>query len=576
MNAFESPLSNDSQTHEVTSSTKRIEQDWGEGEIERSPQVGVKDGIPLTKSASQNSPQNVRKPTKLPIEASDANTDDDNEENQVAPAAKVINNTIPNCYPQAVTFHGNNVPNSTEAIRHSTISSQMYCGRRGDPRMHRAVAARLEKPDITLLDALLIGGFQFPNGVVSMPNDRGVTDADGVLLSQRKNQLSRRLRLARKCATKILQSAGIEGGDAAAAAVFRHNIAVKSSMDDFSNPLNPQLLHANLFKTMKSCPPQGFVQHHINVVPSIGNKTALNNVNVALLARAALAKQANQASKTISPFQGHELRKKLELQHLAAFPNVKKALAVKQVLLSLQGAKTANPIASQILRQKLKNAISKTNLNLNGNNNAHLRLASPGIGFNSPSVIPNIPHSSVQANAVAPHLSAQNSNVHQRYLNLVKALKNKANTMNPRPVAQGKRKIVPEPSLSSPLITNNCQEQAKRQKFPLNQQAKSQKVPLIQEEIRSSSSICSSTGDIATKPPSKPSVAPKQQQNLTEQMDVAVKLYNSKKSLMMQKCLLLAGFTKNEVAIANDNDGSSSGPSGGSILPMFEERLRES
>jgi len=290
-----------------------------------------------------------------------------------------------------------------------------------------------------------------------------------------------------------------------------------------------------------------------------------------------MGKQANQASKTILPFQGHELRKKLELQHLAASPNVKKALAVKQLLLSLQGGKAANPIASQILRQKLKTAIPKNNLNLNGNNNAQLRLASSGTGFNSPSVIPNIPYSSVRANAVAPHLMAQNSNVHQRYLNLVKALKNKTNAMNPTPAAQAKRKIVPEPSFSSPFVTNNCQGQAKRQKFPLNQQTRPQKVPLNQEEIRSSSSICSTTGNLATKPAAKPSVAPKQQQNLTEQMDVAVKLYNSKKSLMMQKCLLMAGFTENEVAIASDNDGStSSGPSGGSILPMFEERLRES
>ena len=66
-------------------------------------------------------------------------------------------------------------------------------GRKGDPRMHRAVAARLENPEISLFDALQIGGFQYPTN-----DDSSIMDSEKVTLGQRKNQLSRRLRLARK------------------------------------------------------------------------------------------------------------------------------------------------------------------------------------------------------------------------------------------------------------------------------------------------------------------------------------------------------------------------------------------
>jgi hypothetical protein len=68
-------------------------------------------------------------------------------------------------------------------------------GRKGDPRMHRAVSARLVNPNMGLFDALLAGGFDFPHDA---EHDANATDSDGVTLGQRKNQLSRRLRLARQ------------------------------------------------------------------------------------------------------------------------------------------------------------------------------------------------------------------------------------------------------------------------------------------------------------------------------------------------------------------------------------------
>ena len=63
----------------------------------------------------------------------------------------------------------------------------------GDPRMHKAVAARLANPSLSLYEALCIGGFDY-----SENDDKSVLDSKKVTLGQRKNQLSRRLRLARK------------------------------------------------------------------------------------------------------------------------------------------------------------------------------------------------------------------------------------------------------------------------------------------------------------------------------------------------------------------------------------------
>lgn len=88
-------------------------------------------------------------------------------------------------------------------------------GRHGDPRMHRAVAARLLNPELSLLEALLDGGFIFPEGTEGTgKSDRSIFDSDGVLLCQRKNQLSRRLRLAKK----RQQASRADGGMLAGAA----------------------------------------------------------------------------------------------------------------------------------------------------------------------------------------------------------------------------------------------------------------------------------------------------------------------------------------------------------------------
>lgn len=84
----------------------------------------------------------------------------------------------------------------TLSSRKATVSS---VGRRGDTRMHRAVAIRLADPDMSLLDALVAGGFEFPSlSNFLKEGSRMIYDSDNILLGQRKNQLNRRLRLAKE------------------------------------------------------------------------------------------------------------------------------------------------------------------------------------------------------------------------------------------------------------------------------------------------------------------------------------------------------------------------------------------
>ena len=75
----------------------------------------------------------------------------------------------------------------------SSFQNSSNTGRKGDPRMHRAVSVRLSNPNASLFDALKIGGFEYENDI-----DSNLLDSEQITLGQRKNQLSRRVRLARQ------------------------------------------------------------------------------------------------------------------------------------------------------------------------------------------------------------------------------------------------------------------------------------------------------------------------------------------------------------------------------------------
>lgn len=71
-------------------------------------------------------------------------------------------------------------------------------GRKSDPRMDNAVQAKLDDPSLSLLDALRAGGFVFPSLDDSATPQYTVVDSDNVKITQRKNQLLRRIRTVKK------------------------------------------------------------------------------------------------------------------------------------------------------------------------------------------------------------------------------------------------------------------------------------------------------------------------------------------------------------------------------------------
>lgn len=71
-------------------------------------------------------------------------------------------------------------------------------GRKSDPRMDAAVEAKMNDPDLSLVDALRQGGFVFPNIDDTNAPQYTVVDSDNVKITQRKNQLLRRLRSMKK------------------------------------------------------------------------------------------------------------------------------------------------------------------------------------------------------------------------------------------------------------------------------------------------------------------------------------------------------------------------------------------
>ena len=101
--------------------------------------------------------------------------------------------------PTQKTESGPTNANETPSIK-SNEKAKIVKGRKGDPRMHRAVGARIADPTISLFDALRAGGFNYPLDAKTKSSGMyNVVDDDGVQLGQRKNQLSRRLRqLSRK------------------------------------------------------------------------------------------------------------------------------------------------------------------------------------------------------------------------------------------------------------------------------------------------------------------------------------------------------------------------------------------
>jgi len=82
------------------------------------------------------------------------------------------------------------------------IKYKSHPGRHGDERMNKAVKARQKDPKMSLIAALLHGGFIFPQLYTPGLKTSQVKDTEGVTVYQRKNQLNRRLREERNRKSK--------------------------------------------------------------------------------------------------------------------------------------------------------------------------------------------------------------------------------------------------------------------------------------------------------------------------------------------------------------------------------------
>ena len=145
-------------------------------------------------------------------------------------------------------------------------------GRRGDPRMHRAVAARLANPQMKLVDALRMGGFDVD----------GNREPDALVkLGQRKNQLSRRLRLSRQSmASASLSTARADLGSMGISATS--NQASANTTTSFASrnygPMNiAPVLNINDDSKKKS-----MLMNHPQM--SLGNKVPMNNDGIGVKA----------------------------------------------------------------------------------------------------------------------------------------------------------------------------------------------------------------------------------------------------------------------------------------------------
>jgi len=107
--------------------------------------------------------------------------------NFAVPSLSVVRGT-PHSFSQPVLFQIDFM-----LLNNNSPSSPHRTHIRGDQRMYRAVAAKQANPRLALLDALVMGGFVFPELWRAELTDKTTLEADGVSLSQRKNQLSRRL-----------------------------------------------------------------------------------------------------------------------------------------------------------------------------------------------------------------------------------------------------------------------------------------------------------------------------------------------------------------------------------------------
>jgi len=383
-------------------------------------------------------------------------------------------------------------------------------GRRGDPRMHKAVAARLANPEMSLLDALIAGGFVFPDGTEGAgKSDRNVYDSENVLLCQRKNQLSRRLRLARKGASSRFNEAAMSAQNLDNRQMGNDRVIYNGSAPGMLNPPlwqansmplvgaprigNPRLGHGHASNRA-----QGIMQMVLNQSNRQGNHTE----HEILEARAALLanNNANYLNKNngISSPERKKMKQEQDLQNLYM-----PAAGVEQLGVP------------NIYQHGLHHGQLPSSAGLMANQMHNLQQ------FRSqfhPSMLQN----NVTAADLALHAAKKEQNgIDQYYLDLAAAS-----------MGMGKDKV-------QSILSNT--DNAPAGAIPPNG-----KYPREAADIQQPNDGSKSDRGATTK---------------EGQVDIAVKLYKTERASLVQRCLLMAGFNKNE--ISDDSE----------LCDLFEKRL---
>ena len=135
-----------------------------------------------------------------------------------------------------------NADNSTTSRRQNRRNKEHKRGKGGgkpsDPRMSKAIKAKQDDASLSLHDALVAGGFVFRKVVATCD----MVDADGITLTQRKNNLCRRLRIERKKLEeqkKQLAVVSVDASDAYAAAEDASIESFESSCSELSSIISP-------------------------------------------------------------------------------------------------------------------------------------------------------------------------------------------------------------------------------------------------------------------------------------------------------------------------------------------------
>ena len=135
---------------------------------------------------------------RLTIEGQDNDTMSDNLSTSTSPIGSISDISMMNISdsttPSSSTMQNDPIPTHAASSEERKIKYKMHPGRKGDIRMNKAVKARQQDPKMSLLAALLHGGFIFPQLYTPGVKMSQVKDLEGVTVYQRKNQLNRRLR----------------------------------------------------------------------------------------------------------------------------------------------------------------------------------------------------------------------------------------------------------------------------------------------------------------------------------------------------------------------------------------------